>query len=79
MSRDLTRDRKVKVAVCAMIALFAGLVSCLATLSFVKDSGAAVGALFTPFGIGIGASLRFFVDANVKVHQATVAQPGGAP
>lgn len=75
MSRDLTRDRKVKVALVAMLFMFAGLVCSLVTLHYAKDSTAAVVGLYTPFGVGIAAALRFFVDANVKVHEAQKGQP----
>jgi hypothetical protein len=74
--RDLTRDRKLKAALAAMLLYFLGLVCCLVTAIWVKDSIGLLVGLYTPFGVGIGGALALFINGNVKVHQA---QAGSAP
>lgn len=74
MSTDLTRDRKLKAAVIAIIALYAGLISCLITASFVKDSIGLLVGLYTPFGLGVTGALGILTAGNVKVHQAQAAK-----
>jgi hypothetical protein len=81
---DLTRDRKVRVTLAAMLLLFLGLAACLVVAAFAKDSVALLAGLYVPFATGVGMALGLFINGNVKVHQAQVAAgeapaPGSAP
>lgn len=69
MNRDLTRDRKLKAAMLAMLLVFLGLLACLLALWLAKGSEVAVGSLYTAFAAGTIAGAKLFFDANVKVHQ----------
>lgn len=76
---DITRDRKLKAVLAAMILIFLGLFSCLAAGVWRANLGLVLGGLYVSFVGGIGAALALFINGNVKVHQAQNPTPGVKP
>jgi predicted histidine transporter YuiF (NhaC family) len=68
---DFTRERKVRVTLAAILALFLGLLACLGVAATTEAAGIGLLAgLYTPFAAGVGGALALFINGNVKVHQA---------
>ncbi len=76
MSPDLSRDRKVRVTLHAIWALWLGLVGCLVVAVAKHEVGMILTGLYVPFATGVAGALGLFVNGNVKVHQANAAAGG---
>jgi hypothetical protein len=73
---DFTRERKVRVTLVAILALFLGLLACLVVAATTEAAGIGLLAgLYTPFAAGVGGALALFINGNVKVHQAQAETP----
>lgn len=80
---DLTRDRKLRATLRAMLYLLLGLAGTLVAARFVDGAGALLAGVFTTYALGIGGALGLFINGNVKVHGVNAGAepppPGGSP